>query len=119
MHHIFNKLELKEFVQVLCINSKVFDKEFKYIEDFYTDAISWDRKLICHNHFLSIVIEQLEKAGIDNTKVVDFIYSQEEKCHFEIQEGSMRFLESLFENDCSNSLSLEEQLIIAQNKLEK
>ena len=47
------------------------------------------------------------------------MYSLENYCHFEIQEGSIRFIDSLFETECNSSLTLEEELIIAQNRIEK
>lgn len=120
MHHTLNLIELKELISVYCYNKKSFDVDLKYIEEFYYDAVSWDRKLISLNHLLSIIIEQFEKKAIDNTTtIVDFIYNLENLCHFEIQEGDIRFINSLFNNDCGSSLTLEEELIIAQNRLEK
>lgn len=119
MHHTLSLIELKELISVFCHNTKSFDVELKYIEDFYYDAVSWDRKLISLNHLLSRIIEQFEKKGIDSTTIVDFIYNLENLCHFEIQEGDIRFINSLFSNDCGSSLTLEEELIMAQNRLEK
>ncbi|MBU2929275.1 hypothetical protein [Winogradskyella psychrotolerans] len=119
MYHIFTPIELKEFVSVLLLKHKDFEDDNEYINDLFNDSISWQRKLISFNHFLSIVIEQLEKRGIDCSNLVQSIYSQVDTCHFEIQEGDIRFLESLFKNDFGSSLTLEEELIEAQNRIEK
>lgn len=106
-------------MSVLCLKNKDFEEDMDYINDLFNDSISWQRKLISFNHFLSIVIEQLEKKGIDCSSLIENIYSQEDKCYFKIQDGEIRFLESLFKNDCGSSLTLEEELIEAQNRIEK
>ena len=102
-----------------CLHNKTLDDDLKYLEEFYQDAVSWDRKLSSLNHFLSIIIEQFEKRGIDCSSILNYMYSLENYCHFEIQEGSIRFIDSLFETECNSSLTLEEELIIAQNRIEK
>lgn len=119
MHHVFEVHELKEFIKVKCLKSKDFDDEFKYLDEFYNDARFWDRKLISLNYFLSRILEQLEKEDTNNKLVIDFIYSLKDHCSFEVQEGDLRFLESLLSTDCDTSLSIEEELIIAQNSIEK
>ncbi|MCR1024287.1 hypothetical protein NQT66_05675 [Cellulophaga baltica] len=119
MHHTLSLNELKELISVLCHNTKSFDDELRYIENFYNDSVSWDRKLISLNHLLSRVIEQFEKKGIDTTTILNFIYNLQKQCYFEIQEGDIRFIKSLFNNDCGSSLTLEEELLIAQNRIEK
>lgn len=119
MYHLFSIEELKDFLKVKCLELKTFDEHLEFLEEFYTDSISWDRKLVSLNYFLSRILEQFEKEGIDNQTVINYIYSLQYQCNLIIQEGSVQFLESLFSNECQNSLSLEEQLIIAQNRIEK
>ena len=119
LHHTLNITELKELISVQCLHNKTLDDDLKYLEEFYQDAVSWDRKLSSLNHFLSIIIEQFEKRGIDCSSILNYMYSLENYCHFEIQEGSIRFIDSLFETECNSSLTLEEELIIAQNRIEK
>ncbi len=119
MHHIFEIEQLKEFIKVKCLCDKSFDLEFVFLDEFYSDSISWDRKLISLNYFLSRILEQFEKENIDNQLVIDYIYSLKEQCQFSIQEGDIRFIESLLSNDCDTSLTIEEELVIAQNKIEK
>lgn len=91
----------------------------EYIDTLYSDSMAWERKLVSLNHFLSIVIEQLEKKGVDCSTLIDLIYSQENYCNFKIQENEIRFLESLFKNESNSNLSLEDELIAAQNRIER
>jgi len=119
VHHIFEIEQLKEFIRVKCLGTKSFDEEFIFLDEFYSDSISWDRKLISLNYLLSRILEQLEKENVNNQVVIDYIYSLKEQCQFSIQEGNIRFIESLLSNDCDTSLTIEEELVIAQNKIEK
>lgn len=119
MYHLFSIEELKEFLKVKCLCIKSFDEHLEYLEEFYSDSISWDRKLVTLNYFLSRVIEQFEKEGLNNQAAINYIYSLRNQCNLSIQEGSLHFLESLLTNECVNGLTLEEQLIIAQNRIEK
>ncbi len=119
MYHLLTIEELKEFIRVKCLGLKSFDADFAYLEEFYSDSISWDRKLISLNYFLSRILEQFEKEGINNLIVINYIYSLQNQCNLNIQEGSIHFLKSLLSNDCGSSLTIEEELIIAQNRIEK
>ena len=119
MYHLFSIQELKEFLKVKCLGLKVFDDQLAYLDEFYSDSISWDRKLVSLNYFLSRILEQFEKEGINNQEVINYIYSLQNQCNLSIQEGSIHFLESLLTNEFMNSLTIEEQLSIAQNRIEK
>ncbi len=119
MQHTLNRTELKEIINVLCLKLKTFDDENLYLQEYLTDSFSWDRKIFSLNHILSIVLEQLEKKRIDSGPVINYIYELQEKCNFEVQEGDLRFIDSLFRNNCGSEIDLEEELIIAQNRLEK
>lgn len=117
MHYTFSREEFKEFLEARHIKSRIFEEKFEYLSDFLNDSLCWDRKLSCLNHLFSIILEQFEKKNIDNQGVIDFVYQLCESHDFEIQEGSLRFIESLFSNDIGTGLTLEEELIIAENKI--
>ena len=119
MHHTLNRKELREIISVKCLKLTTFDEETLYLNDFFNDSLSWDRKLLSLNHLLSIILEQFDKKGIEHQLVIEYIYRLQEECHFEVQEGDIRFIDSLYTNDCGSSLDLEEELITAQNRLEK
>ncbi len=118
MNHTFCLDELKEFIRVKCLNSKSFDKKYEYLDEFYNDSLSWDRKLTSLNHILSRILEQFEKeGGINSNTIIEYIYNLNKMCYFLIQEGEIQFLESLFQNDRGTFLNLEEELIEAQNRI--
>lgn len=119
MYHTLSLDELKEFLKVLCLGLKSFDDEFKYLQEFYDDAISWDRTLCSLNHLVSRAFEQFDKEGINYEEVIEYIYSLNEKCNFEIQEGEIRFLNCLFDMKSMSALSLEEELVITQNSIRR
>lgn len=119
MNHTFNKSELKEIIRVLCLKVKDFDDENLYLKEFMDDSFSWDRKLFSLNHLLSIVLEQLQKEDVEHQVVIDYIYNLQEEYNFEVQEGDLRFIDSLYKSHCTGDLDLEDELIIAQNRLEK
>lgn len=117
MHHTFTREEFKELLEVLFLEVREFDENFSYIAEFLSDSSCWDRKLSSINHLFSIILEQFEKKGVENQLVIDFVYNLCDTHDFEIQESNVHFLESLFTNDLGTSLSLEEELIIAENKI--
>lgn len=117
MQHTLSREEYKEILFVEHLNHKKFDDDYKHVQQFIEDAKNWDRKLSGLNHLLSIIIEQFQKKGIKIDGVIDFVYSLNSNCDFEVQEGDLQFLESLFKNDWSSDNELEEELIIAQNRI--
>jgi len=118
MNHTLCLDELKEFIRVKCLNSKSFDEKYEYLNEFYNDSLSWDRKLTSINYILSRILEQFEKeGGINSNMVIEYIYNLNEMCDFLVQEGEIQFLESLFQNDRLTFLNLEEELIEAQNRI--
>lgn len=116
--NILNREEYKEIIIVSHLQKRKFNEEYSYLESFLYDiSITWDRKLTGLNHFLSIILEQFEKADEKNKPIIDFVYRLEFETNFEIQEGSIEFLESLFLNTNDSSETLEEQLINAEDRL--
>ena len=117
MHHTLTRDEYKEVIIVRHLLERDFDEGYDYLNEFLIDSQSWDRKLSGINHLLSIVLEQLDKKDVVIQKVVDFAYQLCDNMNFEIQEGDIQYLESLFSNDLGTKLSLEEELVIAQNRI--
>lgn len=117
MHHTFNSNEYKEFISVNCYKDKDYEEELLYLQDYFEDMQSWSRTLSGINHILCILLEQYEKRGKSGLEALEFIYNLPEWTNFHIQESQVRFLDILFENELSKVLSIEEQLIIAQNRL--
>lgn len=117
MHHTLNRKEYKELLYVECLNTRTFDAEFKHLEIFLEDCKSWDRKVSGLNHLLTIIIEQFQKENIVIQPLIDFVYSLKECQDFEIQEGGLQFIESLFKNDYKAEKDIEEDLQIAQNRI--
>ena len=116
MNHTFNKREYKEFI-VGNLHQNKYDEDFQYLEDIFNSCIYWEKKVSGINHFLSIVLEQFAKKDFDTDNIIQFIYSLPEKCNFEIQESSERFIDTLYTNIANPNLNLEEQLIIVQDKI--
>lgn len=116
MNHTFTKQEYKQFINVIC-HSKECEEELKYIEEIYHSSVYWEKKISGVNHFLSIILEQFAKRGIETSNVIELIYLLPDSCNFEIQESSERFIDSLYENVINPNLTLEEQLILAQNRI--
>lgn len=116
MNHTFTKQEYKEFIGVIC-HSKEYEEELKYIEEIYNSSVYWEKKLSGINHFLSIVLEQFAKRDIETSNIIELIYSLPDLCNFEIQESSERFIDSLYDDIINPNLTLEEQLILVQNRI--
>jgi hypothetical protein len=117
MHRTFTRNEYKEVIIVRHLTVRGFDEEYDYLEDYLSDALSWDVKLSGINHLLSIILEQFEKRGVPTQQVIDFVYSMEGQFDFEIQEGEIRYIDSLYSNEPGTSLTLEEELISAENRI--
>lgn len=118
MHHTFSSIEYKEFLSVNCLEQKnAYDEQFIHLKDFFEDIHSWSLKLSGINHLLCIIIEQYEKKTIQGEIILNYVYNLTEVADFEIQESSIRFIDNLFNNNIVKGLSLEDNLIIAQNKL--
>jgi len=119
VHHTLNFEEFKELLKVLCLNIKSFDNELNYLQEFYNDALFWDRKLCSINHILSRILEQFDKEEIQYSNVIEYVYYLTEISNFQIQEGDIRFLDELVSSKSIEELSLEEELIITQNAISK
>ncbi|GAA6766479.1 hypothetical protein AAFH68_24210 [Flavobacterium sp. CGRL1] len=116
MNHTLSKQEYKEFI-VGSFHSKVYEEDFKYLEEIYNSSLYWERKVSGINHFLAIVLEQFAKRDIETMDIIEYIYSLPENCNFEIQESTERFIDVLYEYIINPDINLEEQLIIIQNKI--
>jgi hypothetical protein len=117
MHHTLSRNEYKELLSVEHLKLRRFEDAFSHIEEFFEDSKTWDRKISGLNLLLSIIIEQYQKENIDVKLVIAYVYELNECQNFEIQEGSLHFLESLFKNDYNPEIDIEEDLIIAQNRI--
>jgi hypothetical protein len=117
MHFTLSKNEYREIMVVKYLEAKKFDEEFIYLNDSMEDCTYWAMKISGLNHLLSIILEQFEKKSIPTKPAIDFVYQMHENLNFEIQEGDIQFVESLFDNDLNTSITLEEELIIAENRI--
>lgn len=116
MIHTFNKEEYKEFIKGR-FYKEGYSENFEYIDDLYNSSMYWERKICGLNHFLSIVLEQFIKLNKNPNEIIDFVYSCSDISDFEIQETTEWFIDSLYDNLLTPGLTLEEYLIIVQNKL--
>lgn len=115
MNHTLNLSELDALIKAELFKSDSYNPEFNYLKEFFEDAHYWDRSITSINHILSRLLEKLDSEQCEST--LEFIYSLIDKCYFIIQEGTVEFIDELFKNDFNPLLSLEEELIIAQNRL--
>ncbi|GEQ86424.1 hypothetical protein ULMS_19320 [Patiriisocius marinistellae] len=119
MHHTLNIKELQEILLVECFKSKKYDDDYAYLSVLLSDSLCWDRSLTSINHLLSRVLERFESRGINTKQALQHIISRLEYSDFNIQEADKYFIESLFKNDRVEGLALEDDLIIAQNRITK
>ena len=117
MQHTLSKKEYQEILIVRHLSERNYSNDLSYLKDLMDDCSYWDRKISGLNHILSLVLERFEKQGIPNQKVIDYVYDMRENINFTIQEGEIRFIESLFSNDLNTSVSLEDELILAENRI--
>ncbi len=117
MEHTLSKEEYQEILIVRHLSERDYTDKLLYLKNLMDDCSYWDRKISGLNHILSLVLERFEKQGIPNQKVIDHVYNMRENINFTIQEGDIRFIESLFSNDLNTSVSLEEELILAENRI--
>lgn len=116
MIYTFNKEEYKQFIKGNFYNED-YPTEFEYIKDIYDSTLYWERKICGLNHFLSIVLEQFGKLDKNTIEIIEFVYSRPDICNFEIQESSEWFLDNLYEFIITPGLTLEDYLIMVQNKM--
>ena len=114
MHHTFSREEYKEFLMVEFLKSKVYDENFIHLIDHFESLKYWDIKISSINHLFTIILEQLEKKGIDTNEIINFIYELALNYNFLIQETDIRFIDTLYKNILSPNLVLEDYLINTQ-----
>jgi len=110
-------LTRKEYKQILDKKFRGVSYDDEYIKNLYQACESWDKRLIGINHFLSIILEQYIKQGIDCKEVINYIYSLDELIYFHIEEIDSAFISNLYTNHLPESFELEECLIEAQNSI--
>ena len=111
-------LNIKEYHEILAVNhisARGYDTDFEYLEALFQDCTYWEERIIGINHFLAIVLEQLEKQEFDTKKSLDWAYSLLNTHKFEIIEGGVDFTDKIFELNVPNSLDLDDQIIESQS----
>ncbi len=114
MHHTFNREECKEFLMVEFLKIKQYDENFSHLIGHFESLKYWEIKISIINSLFTIILEQLEKRGIDTNEIIKFIYELPTNYDFLIQETDIRFIDSLYKNILSPNLVLEDYLIDTQ-----
>ncbi|MFE3868002.1 hypothetical protein ACFX5E_07930 [Flavobacterium sp. LS2P90] len=114
MHHTFSREEYKEFLLVEFLKSKDYDENFSHLTGHFESLKYWEIKISSINNILTIILEQLEKRGIDTNEIIKFIYELPLSYDFLIQETDIRFIDTLYKNILSPNLVLEDYLIDTQ-----
>lgn len=117
MHHVLNTFEYKEVIVVEHLKMRDYNEEYVHVKSLFDECRYWAVKVSALNYTLSVIIESCQKKGWSTEKIVEFVYNIQGERDFEIQEGSIRFLDELFKQSIQPALSLDDRLFAAERKL--
>ncbi len=115
MHHCLNKEELKLLIEYK--NGKIGSIEDKQLRTLLEGAESWQDELCCLNYLFCQLIDREHQNGTNCAELIELLYKMEEELFFTIQEMDYKYVSELVRNIRCSGLTLEEELILLQNKI--
>jgi hypothetical protein len=115
MHHCLNKEELKIVIEYK--NGKIGLIDDEQLRIWLEGAESWQDEVCCLNYIFSQIIDREHQRGTNCNELIELLYKLGEEMFFTIQEIDYKYISELLRNVRRIELTLEEELILLQNKI--
>lgn len=114
MSYCLSKDQISEVIGQLIEGRSAENTELQALIE---SAQCWEDELVCLSYLLTMVLEKREKKGHNSRQLLESVYALTESVFMTMEEFSPYFLDYLLSNVRNRALSLEEELVLMQNKI--